>query len=147
VCVFAGATSGIGASTLERMATMLHSPTFYVIGRSATRFVAQHTKLATLNPSCKIAFLEADVSLLSDVDVVCKQIVQAEKKLDYLYMSPGLIPLNGAQCSFPTSISSLRSDEQQIRKNTSTQASHSPTTPACVSSQTSFPSFAHPPGQ
>ncbi|KAH8763979.1 hypothetical protein F5882DRAFT_453266 [Hyaloscypha sp. PMI_1271] len=97
VCVFAGATSGIGASTLERMATMLHSPTFYVIGRSAARFVAQHTKLATLNPNCKIAFLEADVSLLSDVDVLCKQIVQAEKKMDYLYMSPGLMPLNGAQ--------------------------------------------------
>lgn len=112
VCVFAGATSGIGASTLERMATMLHSPTLYVIGRSATRFAAQHTKLATLNPSCKIAFLEADVSLLSDVDAVCKQIIQAEKKVDYLYMSPGLVPLNGAQCSFLTSISSLRSDEQ-----------------------------------
>jgi len=95
---------------------MLHSPTFYVIGRSAARFVAQHTKLATLNPNCKIAFLEADVSLLSDVDVLCKQIVQAEKKMDYLYMSPGLMPLNGAQCSFPTFISSLRSDEQTDTK-------------------------------
>jgi hypothetical protein len=101
---------------LERMATMLHSPTFYVIGRPATRFVAQHTKLATLKPSCKIAFLEADVSLLSDVDAVCKQIVQAEKKVVYLYMSPGLMPLNGAQCLFPNSISSLRSAKQTDTK-------------------------------
>ncbi|KAF4219099.1 hypothetical protein CNMCM8980_010048 [Aspergillus fumigatiaffinis] len=97
VCVFAGATSGIGASTLERMAVMLHAPTFYVLGRSAARFASQHAKLESLNPSCKVVFLEAEVSLLSNVDSVCKQITAAEQKVDCLYMSPGLIPLNGPQ--------------------------------------------------
>ena len=100
VCVFAGATSGIGASTLERICTMLHAPTFYVIGRSATRFAAQNTKIQTLNPTCRIIFLEAEISLLEEVDRVCKQIMNAEGKLDYLYMSPGLMPLNGPQCEF-----------------------------------------------
>jgi NAD(P)-dependent dehydrogenase (short-subunit alcohol dehydrogenase family) len=101
VCVFAGATSGIGASTLERMALMLHEPTFYVLGRSAARFASRQAKLESLNPSCKVVFLEAEVSLLSNVDSVCKQITAAEQKVDCLYMSPGLIPLNGPQCTCP----------------------------------------------
>jgi len=98
VCVFAGATGGIGASTLEKMATMLHAPTFHVIGRSAERFAIQQAKLETLNPTCKVVFLEAEVSLISDVDAACKQITAAEKKVDYLFMSPGMLPFNGAQC-------------------------------------------------
>ncbi|KAL2005191.1 hypothetical protein VTN00DRAFT_3041 [Thermoascus crustaceus] len=102
VCVFAGATSGIGASTLERMALMLQAPTFYVVGRSAARFASQRAKLESLNPSCKVVFLEAEVSLLSDVDAVCRQITAAEQKVDCLYMSPGMIPLNfGAPITLP----------------------------------------------
>jgi NAD(P)H-hydrate repair Nnr-like enzyme with NAD(P)H-hydrate dehydratase domain len=45
VCVFAGATSGTGAGTIERMATMMQAPTFYVLGRSAARFASQRAKL------------------------------------------------------------------------------------------------------
>lgn len=101
VCVFAGATSGIGASTLEKMSLMLHASTFYVLGRSAARFASQRAKLESLNPSCKVVFLEAEVSLLSHVDAVCKQITAAEQKVDCLYMSLGLIPLNGAKCTCP----------------------------------------------
>jgi NAD(P)-dependent dehydrogenase (short-subunit alcohol dehydrogenase family) len=99
VCVFAGATSGIGAGTLERMALMLDAPTFYVLGRSAARFASQRAKLESLNPSCKIVFLETEVSLLSDVDTVCKQISSAEQKVDCLYMSQGMMPLNAPECT------------------------------------------------
>lgn len=99
VCVFAGATSGIGASTPEKMVAMLDKSIFYVLGRSAARFEAQHSKLRSLNSSCKIVFVEVEVSLLSAVDIACKQIIAAEQKVDYLYMSPGLVPLNGVQCN------------------------------------------------
>ncbi|OBT65010.1 hypothetical protein VE03_05663 [Pseudogymnoascus sp. 23342-1-I1] len=95
VCVFAGATSGSGAGALEAMVGMLHTSTFYVIGRSAAQFASQRKRLEKLNPSCKLEFLEAQVSLLSDVDGVCKQIAGAEKKVDLLYMSPGCIPFGG----------------------------------------------------
>ncbi|RYP45089.1 hypothetical protein DL768_008520 [Monosporascus sp. mg162] len=97
VCVFAGATSGIGASTIERLARMFERPTFYVVGRSKSRFAPQRTRLNAINPSCKIVFLEAEFSLLSHVDDVCNQISASEQKVDLLYMSPGLIPLNGAE--------------------------------------------------
>jgi hypothetical protein len=42
-------------------------------------------------------FLEAEVSLISDIDAVSKQISAAERKVDYLYMSQGCIPLNVPQ--------------------------------------------------
>lgn len=99
VCVFVGATSGIGASTLETMVRKLQKSTFYVLGRSVSRFADQLAKLESLNSSCKIVFMQAEVSLLSAVDAACKQISASEQKLDYLYMSPGLIPLNGSQCT------------------------------------------------
>ena len=99
VCVFVGATSGIGASTLETMVQKLQKSTFYVLGRSASRFTNQRAKLESLSPSCKIVFIQAEVSLLSAVDAACKQIAASEQKVDYLYMSAGLIPLNGPQCT------------------------------------------------
>ncbi|KFZ24708.1 hypothetical protein V502_00804 [Pseudogymnoascus sp. VKM F-4520 (FW-2644)] len=95
VCVFAGATSGSGAGALEAMVGMLHTSTFYIIGRSAAEFASQRKRLEKLSPGCKLEFLEAQVSLLSDVDGVCKQIATAEKKVDLLYMSPGCIPFGG----------------------------------------------------
>ena len=95
VCVFAGATSGIGASTLEKMVQTLQKSTFYVLGRSAPRCANHRAKLESLNPSCKLVFIQAEVSLLSDIYAACKQINAFEQKVDYLYMSPGLIPLNG----------------------------------------------------
>jgi len=90
----------VGAATLARMVTMLQTSTFYVIGRSAVRFSSQQKKLEDLNPTCKIVFLEAEVSFLSEVDAVCKQISAATDRVDYLYMSPGIFPLNVLECMF-----------------------------------------------
>lgn len=100
ICVFAGATSGSGAGALEAMVGMLHTSTFYIIGRSAAQFASQQKRLEKLSPGCKVEFLEAQVSLLSDVDEVCKQIAAAEKKVDLLYMSPGCIPFGGPRCTY-----------------------------------------------
>ncbi|KAF5875533.1 putative short-chain dehydrogenases protein [Botrytis fragariae] len=97
ICVFAGATSNIGASALEALAEMLQSPTFYVLGRSATRFATQREKLLSLNPQMKLVFFEVETSLISDIDAACKKILDAEKRVDYLYMSQGCIPLNVPQ--------------------------------------------------
>ncbi|KAK3331106.1 hypothetical protein B0H66DRAFT_467673 [Apodospora peruviana] len=98
VCVFAGATSGIGASTLEKMASLLPSATFYVVGRSESRFLAwQRGRLASLNPKIKVVFFEADVSLLAEVDKFSNFVSDCETKVDYLYMSPGALPFTGAK--------------------------------------------------
>ncbi|KAK4935451.1 hypothetical protein LTR10_023497 [Elasticomyces elasticus] len=76
---------------------MLINSTFYILGRSAMRFTPHLDRLKGLNPTCNFVFLEAEISLLSEVDAACKQIMAAEEKVDYLYMSAGLLPLNGAE--------------------------------------------------
>ncbi|KAK4153465.1 hypothetical protein C8A00DRAFT_43645 [Chaetomidium leptoderma] len=97
VCVFAGGTNGIGANTLEKLVQMLRSATFYVIGGSTARFADQRATLERLNPNAKIVFFEGDVTLLSDVDTFAKTVLDAETKVDYLFMSPGRLPLAGAE--------------------------------------------------
>jgi NAD(P)-dependent dehydrogenase (short-subunit alcohol dehydrogenase family) len=98
VCVFAGATSGIGAGTMERILVMLQLPTFYVLGRSQARFANQRAKLESLNPSLKLVFLETDISFISGVDAACKKILDAEQKVYYLFMSQGSFPINVPTC-------------------------------------------------
>ncbi|KAI1772908.1 hypothetical protein F4818DRAFT_128194 [Hypoxylon cercidicola] len=96
VCVFAGATSGIGARTLERMMTMFASATFYILGRSSSQFAIQRKVLETLNPQMNIVYIETDVSLISGIDAAYEQIAATETKVDFLCMSMGGMPLNGA---------------------------------------------------
>ncbi|TGO83144.1 hypothetical protein BPOR_0695g00010 [Botrytis porri] len=85
ICVFAGATSNISSSTLEARAKVLQYPTFYVLGRLATRFATQCEKLLSLTPELKLAFLEVKTSSLSGIDTACKQILNAEEQVDYSY--------------------------------------------------------------
>jgi NADP-dependent 3-hydroxy acid dehydrogenase YdfG len=99
VCVFVGATAGIGAATLERMVQMLDDSTFYVLGRSATKFQAQKSKLESLNTNNKISFIQTEVSLVSGVDDACQLVVEKENEVDYLYMSAGKVPFEGATCT------------------------------------------------
>lgn len=98
ICVFVGATAGIGYATLERMVQMFEDSTFYVLGRSAAKFESQQPALQRLAPSKKIVFVQSEVSLISGVDDACKQIASKEKKVDYLYMSAGKVPFEGASC-------------------------------------------------
>ncbi|KAI0408853.1 hypothetical protein F4802DRAFT_593718 [Xylaria palmicola] len=100
VCVFAGAMSGIGAKTLERMLTMFyHSATFYVLGQYAKGSQGHRKRLldALSNRGCKIVYIEADVSLTSDMDAASKLIAAAESKVDYLCMSKDDVLPNGAK--------------------------------------------------
>lgn len=98
VCVFAGATAGIGQATLERLVSMLHSSTFYILGRNKQRHGPWLNQLRATAPSNKFVYIEAQVSLISDIDTACNQIISAERKVDILCMSPGGMPFAGAKC-------------------------------------------------
>ncbi|KAI1391782.1 uncharacterized protein F4822DRAFT_105390 [Hypoxylon trugodes] len=100
VCVFAGATNGIGARTLERSVSLFQSATFYILGRSSARFERdQRPVLDSLKtPGCRIVFIETEVSLIAAVDAASSQIAAAESKVDYLFMSMGTgVPFGGAE--------------------------------------------------
>ncbi|KAF2159934.1 hypothetical protein M409DRAFT_37825 [Zasmidium cellare ATCC 36951] len=95
VCVFVGATNGIGESTLKALLTLLSSPTIYVVGRSASRWEVQHQQLRQLNSQAKFNFVQAEVATIRGVDEACKQITASASKVDYLCMSAGYFPIVG----------------------------------------------------
>jgi hypothetical protein len=98
VCVFAGATSGIGHATLQCLAALLTHSTFYIFGRNQSRHESKLNHLKNISPSCKFIFLETQLSLISDIDNACARILAAESKLDILCLSPGGMPFGGAVC-------------------------------------------------
>lgn len=105
VCVFVGATSGIGLSTVTALLNIAQHSTFYIVGRSEKRFASQMRAWRATNRSCRLVFLEAQVSLLSEVDAACAKVTEAEERVDILYMSPGYLPVGPRQCR--SSVSTL----------------------------------------
>lgn len=77
---------------------MLHSSTFYILGRNKQGHAAWLSQLRAVSPGNKFVYIEAHVSLISDIDTACKQIVSAERKVDILCVSPGGMPFAGAKC-------------------------------------------------
>ncbi|KAL2839675.1 hypothetical protein BJX68DRAFT_247481 [Aspergillus pseudodeflectus] len=104
--LFVGGTSGIGASTLRQLARHTESPTAYIIGRNETRAKPFLSELRSLNGNGKFHFIEADVSRVRNVDVACKEILDRETKLNFLFMTPGGISLGGRN-ETPEGIDSL----------------------------------------
>ncbi len=88
VCVFAGATAGIGAATLREMVGLLHSSTFYILGRNPSRYQEKLDELRKINPSNKIIFVETQIALISEIDATCEKIRAAEKKVDIVWREP-----------------------------------------------------------
>ncbi|RDW70557.1 putative Short-chain dehydrogenase [Aspergillus mulundensis] len=103
--LFVGGTSGIGLSTLRALArhTEGKALTAYIVGRSESRAKPVLSELQSLSPTAKFKFIEADVSLIRNVDRACKTVLQNENgpggsgKLDFLFMTPGgiSVPFRG----------------------------------------------------
>ncbi|KAF2656365.1 putative short-chain dehydrogenases/reductase [Lophiostoma macrostomum CBS 122681] len=89
VAVFVGGTSGVGEYTVKAFASYVRNPRVYIIGRSqeaADRIIA---KCLRFSPSGSFTFIKADISLLKQVDDVCRQIKSKEKSINVLFMSQG----------------------------------------------------------
>jgi NAD(P)-dependent dehydrogenase (short-subunit alcohol dehydrogenase family) len=124
VAVFAGATSGIGESTLKALAFNANQPRVYIIGRNEARAAALVKECHKLCPEGVFNFLKSDLSLLTNVDELCEKIKQREKggRLDLLFMSQGYITLEGRKgWQFPNrheiSISRVTEMKENVRHN------------------------------
>ncbi|KAK6000809.1 hypothetical protein QM012_003534 [Aureobasidium pullulans] len=95
VALFVGGTSGIGQSTLRQLALNTKAPKAYIVGRSENNAKPLLKELHDMNPRGSFKFIEADVSLISNVDKACESIKQQEKTLDLLFMTPGGLSLVG----------------------------------------------------
>ncbi|RYO86190.1 hypothetical protein DL764_009045 [Monosporascus ibericus] len=76
---------------------MFKAPTFYVLGRSSAPSAERRKTLESLNVGCRIVFIETEMALISGIDLASQQITAAEQRVDYLCMSMGGIPMNGAE--------------------------------------------------
>ncbi|KAK6356722.1 hypothetical protein TWF718_001064 [Orbilia javanica] len=91
VALFIGATSGIGEYTLRNFYQTAPSPRVYFVGRSqasADRIIAD---LKPLNPNGHLEFIQADVSLIRNVDDLSSKFLEKEKELNVLVMSQGFL--------------------------------------------------------
>ena len=93
--VLIGATSGIGLGTIEALLKTTTSSKIFIVGRSQTKFASTLAKLQDLNKSAKLIFIEAQVSLLKEVDRVCATIIAQESAIDLLWLSQGGMSLAG----------------------------------------------------
>ncbi|KAL8720571.1 MAG: hypothetical protein Q9225_002590 [Loekoesia sp. 1 TL-2023] len=87
IAVFVGATSGIGEYTLKQFVERASQPHVYFVGRSheaGTRITAECQKL---NSTGQYNFIQADTSLIRNVDNVCRDIKSKEESINLLFLS------------------------------------------------------------
>lgn len=95
VAVFAGATTGIGNTALLTFAKYTLKPRIYFIGRSEEQGAKLTVQMQEANPDGEYIFLQKDLSLLVNVDEVCKEIAKREKTINVLLMSQGTLKRGG----------------------------------------------------
>ncbi|SPQ24016.1 19460085-89d4-48b6-a52a-c20ba3e10e4d [Thermothielavioides terrestris] len=91
VVVFAGGTSGIGETTMRQFAKHAVQPRIYFVGRSEKAAARLTAELTTLNPAGKYRFIKADLSLLQNVDDVCREIKTEESRINLLFLTTGTL--------------------------------------------------------
>lgn len=89
--VFAGATSGIGLETLRAFAKHIPKPRAIIVGRNRSKFQPQLDQLHTLNPDGEYTFIEAEISLLANIDRACDEIKRNVSSIDFLVLSQGYV--------------------------------------------------------
>jgi len=95
VALFVGGTSGIGENTMKQFYATAPSPRVYFVGRSQASADRIIEAVKPLNPDGKLQFIQADVSLLKNVDEVCRKFSEEEKELNLLVMTQGFLTLDG----------------------------------------------------
>ncbi len=91
VAVFAGATSGIGETSLKQFAKQAVKPRIYFIGRSQESGNRVKAELQKLNPEGEYTYLSVDVSLIRSVDDVCRDIKAKEQSINLLFLTTGTL--------------------------------------------------------
>lgn len=89
VAVFVGATNGIGEYSLKEFARHARQPRVYFVGRSQEAGDRIAAECRQLNSEGEFIFIKADVSLLKNVDDVCRNIASKEKRINLLFLTCG----------------------------------------------------------
>ncbi|GFF22923.1 dehydrogenase/reductase SDR family member on chromosome X [Aspergillus udagawae] len=95
VGIFAGGTSGVGESTCREFVRNTRQPTVYIIGQSQKKASNLMAGLTAINSEARITFLQSDLTLLTNVDSVCREILAKENVVSLLFLSAGFLSMNG----------------------------------------------------
>ncbi|KAF4555229.1 Short chain dehydrogenase-like protein 14 [Elsinoe fawcettii] len=90
-----GGTAGIGASTLKEFFECTIKPKAYIVGRNQKNAEELIEEVTSTSIDAECYFIKADVTLLKNVDDVCDQIMQKEKKINILFLSAGFMSMRG----------------------------------------------------
>lgn len=107
-----GGTSGIGESTARAFIRNTNTSRAYLVGRDQARAIQIIEELRQVKPDSQISFVKADVSLLWEVDNVCRAIQQKEDRLNILFLSPGVGTMKGRDGKCPILKFRLQSNRQ-----------------------------------
>ncbi len=99
VAVFAGATNGIGETSLKQFAKHARQPRVYFIGRSQEAGDRIAAECKALNAEGKYIFIKADTSLIRSVDDICRDIKSKEKTVNLLFLTMGTLIAGVGMCS------------------------------------------------
>ncbi|KAH8649218.1 putative short-chain dehydrogenases/reductase [Xylariales sp. PMI_506] len=94
VAVFVGGTSGIGEYTLKALAAHAVASRIYIVGRAQAAASGIIEECKELSPTSQFEFIQADISLISVVDDVCRQIKSKETAINILFQSQGTLARN-----------------------------------------------------
>jgi NAD(P)-dependent dehydrogenase (short-subunit alcohol dehydrogenase family) len=97
VAVFIGATAGIGEYTITKLAKSAPGSRLYFVGRSEEDGVRVKAACDEANKPGSCTFIKKDVSLMKNVDEVCKEIREKEKSINLLFMTQGTIDLSSGK--------------------------------------------------
>ncbi|KAK1826108.1 hypothetical protein QBC39DRAFT_386950 [Podospora conica] len=107
VAVFAGATSGIGETSLRQFVKHAVRPKVFFLGRSQESGDRITTELKDLNSEGQYTFISCDLSLMRNIDEVCRQIEEKEAKINLLFITIGTL-ISGKDTSeglyYPTAV-------------------------------------------
>ncbi|KAK6543551.1 hypothetical protein TWF694_000295 [Orbilia ellipsospora] len=91
VCVLVGGTTGIGFYTLKQLAKSTLSPRVYIIGSKPSNGAKAVEELEKINPNGTFIYQQCNVMLIKKVDEVCDAILKAEKEINILWLSAGVL--------------------------------------------------------
>ena len=97
VAVFIGGTNGVGQYTLRQFALSASRPRVYFVGRSQEAGERIANECKALNPRGTFTFIQADTSLIKNVDEVCHDIKSKEKAINLLFMTVGTLDFHKSQ--------------------------------------------------
>ncbi|KAF2733834.1 hypothetical protein EJ04DRAFT_512866 [Polyplosphaeria fusca] len=94
VAVFAGATTGIGESTLKTFVRYAIKPRIYLMARSSPSAQRVISECKEINPDADLHFVKVDLSFVKETDRACDEIKSREKTVNVIVLSAGELLLD-----------------------------------------------------